>query len=120
MSQQTGSKIHAVPVDKDGNFDIKDMEKLINKKTKIISVPHVSNVLGTVFPVKEISKLAMKLMLFALLMVVRVLFTCQLMLKILIVISILLAHISSMVRLALEFYGETFNFTGNATFFRWW
>ena len=58
VSQQTGSKIHAVPVDKDGNFDIKDMEKLINKKTKIISVPHVSNVLGTVFPVKEISKLA--------------------------------------------------------------
>ena len=58
VSQQTGSKIHAVPVDKDGNFDIKDMEKLINKKTKIISVPHVSNVLGTVFPVKEIAKLA--------------------------------------------------------------
>ena len=58
MSQQTGSKIHAVPVDKDGNFDIKDMERLINKKTKIISVPHVSNVLGTVFPVKEIARLA--------------------------------------------------------------
>ena len=58
VSQQTGSKIHAVPVDKDGNFDIKDMERLINRKTKIISVPHVSNVLGTVFPVKEIAKLA--------------------------------------------------------------
>ena len=55
VSQQTGSKIHAVPVDKDGNFDIKDMERLINKKTKIISVPHVSNVLGTVIPAKEIS-----------------------------------------------------------------
>ena len=58
LCEKTGAKLIAVPVDKDGNFDIKDMEKLVNKNTKIISVPHVSNVLGTVFPVKEISKLA--------------------------------------------------------------
>ena len=32
VSQQTGSKIHAVPVDKDGNFDIKDMEKFFVSK----------------------------------------------------------------------------------------
>ena len=41
-------------------FDINDLEKMITEKTKIISVPHVSNVLGTIFPVKEISKLAHK------------------------------------------------------------
>ena len=58
VSQQTGSKIIAVPVDDQGNFDIEDLKKIISNKTKIISVPHVSNVLGTIFPIKEISKLA--------------------------------------------------------------
>ena len=60
VAQQTGAKIRAVSVDNDGNFDINDLEKMITEKTKIISVPHVSNVLGTIFPVKEISKLAHK------------------------------------------------------------
>ena len=60
VAQQTGAKIKAVSVDDDGNFDINDLEKMITEKTKIISVPHVSNVLGTIFPVKEISKLAHK------------------------------------------------------------
>ena len=60
VAQQTGAKIRAVSVDDDGNFDINDLEKMITEKTKIISVPHVSNVLGTIFPVKEISKLAHK------------------------------------------------------------
>ncbi len=60
VAQQTGAKIKAVSVDDHGNFDINDLEKMITEKTKIISVPHVSNVLGTIFPVKEISKLAHK------------------------------------------------------------
>ena len=60
VAQQTGAKIRAVPVDDQGNFDINDLEKMITEKTKIISIPHVSNVLGTIFPVKEISKLAHK------------------------------------------------------------
>ena len=60
VAQQTGAKIRAVSVDDDGNFDINDLEKMITEKTKIVSVPHVSNVLGTIFPVKEISKLAHK------------------------------------------------------------
>ena len=60
VAQQTGAKIRAVSVDDHGNFDINDLEKMITEKTKIISVPHVSNVLGTIFPVKEISKLAHK------------------------------------------------------------
>ena len=60
VAQQTGAKIKALSVDDHGNFDINDLEKMITEKTKIISVPHVSNVLGTIFPVKEISKLAHK------------------------------------------------------------
>ena len=60
VAQQTGAKIKAVPVDDNGNFNINDLDDLITEKTKIISVPHVSNVLGTIFPVKEIAKLAHK------------------------------------------------------------
>ena len=60
VAQQTGAKIKAVSLDDHGNFDINDLEKMITEKTKLISVPHVSNVLGTIFPVKEISKLAHK------------------------------------------------------------
>ena len=58
VSQQTGSKIIAVNVSQDGCFNINDLIPLLNRKTKIVSVPHVSNVLGTIFPIKEISKLA--------------------------------------------------------------
>ena len=58
ISQKTGAKIKAIPVDENGEFNINSLKSLINKKTKIVSVPHVSNVLGTIFPIKEISRLA--------------------------------------------------------------
>ena len=56
--EKTGAKIVAVPVDNDGCFNIKELKDRVTKNTKIISVPHVSNVLGTIFPVKEISAIA--------------------------------------------------------------
>ncbi|MEK9640889.1 MAG: aminotransferase class V-fold PLP-dependent enzyme, partial [Alphaproteobacteria bacterium] len=58
LCQKTGAKIVAVPVDDDGCFNIKELKDRVTKNTKIISVPHVSNVLGTIFPVKEISAIA--------------------------------------------------------------
>ena len=58
VSQQTGAKIKAIPVNENGEFNVSFLKKLITKKTRIISVPHVSNVLGTIFPIKEISRLA--------------------------------------------------------------
>ena len=54
ISEQTGSIIKAVPVDMNGEFEIQNLKDLVTDRTKIISVPHVSNVLGTVFPIKEI------------------------------------------------------------------
>ncbi len=58
LCQKTGAKIVAVPVDDDGCFNITELKDRVTKNTKIISVPHVSNVLGTIFPVKEISTIA--------------------------------------------------------------
>ncbi len=50
-------KLNFVKVDKEGNLDLNHLKKLLNKKTKIVSITHVSNVLGTINPVKEISRL---------------------------------------------------------------
>ena len=58
ISEQTGSTIKAVPVDMNGEFEIQKLKDLVTDRTKLISVPHVSNVLGTIFPIKEISKIA--------------------------------------------------------------
>jgi cysteine desulfurase/selenocysteine lyase len=58
LRDQVGCKIKVVPVDDDGTIHLKEFEKLISSKTKIVAFCHVSNVLGTVLPVKEITKLA--------------------------------------------------------------
>ena len=44
--------------DPDKDFDINIIKSLISDKTKVITFPHVSNVLGTIFPIKEICDLA--------------------------------------------------------------
>lgn len=54
----TKSKIKIAYFDPDKDFDIKVIKSLISKKTKLITVPHVSNVLGTIFPIKQICELA--------------------------------------------------------------
>ena len=58
VCQKTGAKIVAVPIDDNGCFNIKELKERVTKNTKIVSVPHVSNVLGTIFPIKEISAIA--------------------------------------------------------------
>ena len=52
------AKLKIVYFDPNKNFDIMEIEKLITDKTKLIAFPHVSNVLGTIFPVKQICSLA--------------------------------------------------------------
>lgn len=60
VAEQRGAKIIAAKVDPDQDFDSKIIKDLITSKTKIIAFPHVSNVLGTTFPVKEICDIAKK------------------------------------------------------------
>ena len=57
-AQKTGAKIVAAPMGEDGSFDMAAFKSLVNERTKIISIAHVSNVLGTVYPVKEIAQIA--------------------------------------------------------------
>ena len=58
LSRRKGIKIVSAPVEEDGSFDLEKFKSCVTEKTKIISVPHVSNVLGTVFPIEQISQIA--------------------------------------------------------------
>lgn len=50
--------LKVAPVLDDGALDLDAFRALLNEKTKLVSIAHISNVLGTVFPIKEIAKLA--------------------------------------------------------------
>ena len=51
-------KIHVVPIDDDGNLDMNSYEDLFTENIRFVAVTHVSNVLGTINPVKEIISIA--------------------------------------------------------------
>ncbi|MGN1375056.1 MAG: aminotransferase class V-fold PLP-dependent enzyme [Prevotella sp.] len=53
-----GISIRVIPINDKGELIIDEYKKLFNEKTKIVSVAHVSNVLGTVNPVKEMIEIA--------------------------------------------------------------
>ncbi|MEX0770324.1 MAG: cysteine desulfurase [Balneolaceae bacterium] len=54
IAGQTGAEIKVIPVSDRGELLLEAYEELLNKRTKIVAVGHVSNVLGTVNPVREI------------------------------------------------------------------
>ena len=58
LCQQTGAKLKIAPINDQGELILDEFSKLITSKTKFISVSHVSNVLGTINPVKQIVQLA--------------------------------------------------------------
>jgi len=58
IAEQTGAEIKVIPVDDNGDLDMKTYKSLLSEKTKMVAVVHVSNALGTVNPVKEITDLA--------------------------------------------------------------
>jgi cysteine desulfurase/selenocysteine lyase len=56
--ERNGAVIKWAGVDDDGVFDLAGFEKLLTARTKIVAITHMSNVLGTVTPLKEIVALA--------------------------------------------------------------
>jgi len=58
IAQEKGAVVRASPVNADGSVSIDAITSLINDRTRIVSMPHVSNVLGTVFPVEDIARAA--------------------------------------------------------------
>jgi len=55
-----GAVIKFAPINEDGDIEIDKFEKLITPKTKIVGITHLSNVTGTIVPVKEIVEIAHK------------------------------------------------------------
>jgi cysteine desulfurase/selenocysteine lyase len=58
LRDATGCVLRIAPVNLDGSVDVAEFAKVIGPKTKLVAIAHVSNVLGTVLPVREIAKLA--------------------------------------------------------------
>ena len=56
--QSRGVKLKFVDIDENGNLDIEQFGKLLSNKTKLVTFTHVSNVLGTINPVKQMVRMA--------------------------------------------------------------
>ena len=54
LREQTGARLRVIPINHDGELVLDEYRRLLNDKTKIVSVTHVSNALGSVAPVHEI------------------------------------------------------------------
>ena len=54
LADQTGARLRVIPVDDTGQILLDEYRKLLNPRTKLVSVTQVSNALGTVTPVKQI------------------------------------------------------------------
>lgn len=58
QAAKKGIAIKVIPMHEDGTLDMEEYEKLFSERTKIVSVTHVSNVLGSINPVREIIRIA--------------------------------------------------------------
>src|SRR6201993_606974 len=58
LRERQGAVIKWAPVDDEGNFLVDEFEKLLTPRTKMVAITHMSNMLGTVVPVKEVVRLA--------------------------------------------------------------
>ena len=58
LRERNGAVIKWLPMTDKGELIVSDLDRLITKKTKIVAVTHMSNVLGTINPVKEIVRIA--------------------------------------------------------------
>ena len=58
LRKKKGAVIKFLEIDDKGNLKIEDLEKLITKKTKIISLTHMSNVTGTIVDIKKVVEIA--------------------------------------------------------------
>lgn len=54
----TGATLKYIPLQEDGTLSLEDVKQTITHQTKIVAVTHVSNVLGTINPIKDIAKIA--------------------------------------------------------------
>jgi cysteine desulfurase/selenocysteine lyase len=57
-ARDRGAVVRAVPITPDGHLDMDALRRLLGPRTRVVAVAHISNVLGTINPVREIVQLA--------------------------------------------------------------
>lgn len=58
ISTEAKAKIKVIPIDESGELIFEEFEKILSPRTKIVSIVHISNSLGTINPIKQIIELA--------------------------------------------------------------
>jgi len=58
LRERQGAVIKWAPVDDDGNFLLDEFEKLLTPRTKLVAITHMSNMLGTLVPAKQVTRIA--------------------------------------------------------------
>ena len=58
QAQRNGIVLRVIPIDDDGSLRLDEYERLFSPRTKLVSIAHVSNVLGIINPVTEIIRIA--------------------------------------------------------------
>jgi cysteine desulfurase/selenocysteine lyase len=58
LCEEKGAKLRVAPINERGELLLDEFENLLNRKTKIVAVGHLSNALGTINPIKQIVKMA--------------------------------------------------------------
>ncbi len=58
LCKQKGAKLRVAPINDRGELVLEEFEKLLGPKTKLVAVSHLSNALGTINPIKQITRMA--------------------------------------------------------------
>jgi len=58
MAERTGTTLNYIPVTETGELDLSEPDHYFKPNTKIVSITHISNVLGTINPVKKLAEMA--------------------------------------------------------------
>jgi cysteine desulfurase/selenocysteine lyase len=56
LAQHTGATLRYIPILPDGSLDLDEAQRLLNPRTKLLAFNHISNALGTVNPVKQLTE----------------------------------------------------------------
>lgn len=60
ICRMSNARLKVLPFDKKGEIQPDELEALLNSKTKMVAIPHISNTVGTILPVRQITELAHK------------------------------------------------------------
>jgi cysteine desulfurase / selenocysteine lyase len=58
VCEQTGCTLRVAPINRRGELELEEFQRLLSERTKLVAIAHVSNALGTVLPVKRLTEAA--------------------------------------------------------------